>query len=289
MSAPKKARPPKHHLEAVIVGRIVAAGDHDAAVHVELGLGIIEHRRRPEADADDVDAAFGQARGPAPPPCTGELARPSRPTATLRAAAAPDQGAEAAPDRIGVVLAQRLRRRSRECHIRAGEVGWKMMAHRQAPFRAMPAAVQLGEQRVARRIDPGGELGRAAGVGMDPGDQPPVRRADLVEVGAVARGRAASRASARPHRATAAPMPRRHQSVDHAGEHEAEEQLERCSPSARHRRLARRARRRPARAGPKPAIISRKLLPRGDMGEADLADLAAGRAGSGPWGRARGR
>ena len=72
----------EHHLEAVIVGRIVAAGDHDAAVHVELGLGIIEHRRRPEADPDDVDAALGEAATSAAS-STGELSRPSRPTATL--------------------------------------------------------------------------------------------------------------------------------------------------------------------------------------------------------------
>ena len=47
----------QHHLEAVVIGRVVAAGDHDAAVDVEHGLGIIKHRRRPEADADHVDAA----------------------------------------------------------------------------------------------------------------------------------------------------------------------------------------------------------------------------------------
>ena len=60
--ARRRRRCAEHHLEAVIIGRIVAAGDHDAAVDVELGLGIIEHRRRPEADPDDVDAALGQAR-----------------------------------------------------------------------------------------------------------------------------------------------------------------------------------------------------------------------------------
>ena len=35
------------HLEAVVIGRIVAAGDLDAAVHVELGFGEIGHRGRP--------------------------------------------------------------------------------------------------------------------------------------------------------------------------------------------------------------------------------------------------
>ena len=86
----------EHHLEAVIVGRIVAAGDHDAAVDVELGLGIIEHRRRPEPDPDDVGAARGQASDQR----RLEPRRAFPPVAADRdagAAAAPHQGAEARP------------------------------------------------------------------------------------------------------------------------------------------------------------------------------------------------
>ena len=47
-------------------------------------------------------------------------------------------------------------------------------------------AVHFGDQGVARGIDPVGELGRAAGIGMDPGDQPPMGVANLLEGGALA-------------------------------------------------------------------------------------------------------
>ena len=51
----------QHHLEAVVVGRVMAAGDHDAAVDLQRRLGVIEHRRRPQADPHHVDAALRQA------------------------------------------------------------------------------------------------------------------------------------------------------------------------------------------------------------------------------------
>ena len=49
-----------HHLEAVIVRRVVRAGDHDARVEAQMVHGEIEHRRRPEADAGHVDAGGGK-------------------------------------------------------------------------------------------------------------------------------------------------------------------------------------------------------------------------------------
>ena len=50
-----------HHLEAVVVRRIVRAGDLDAAVGIEVVDGEIEHRRRRHADVGDVDAGGRQA------------------------------------------------------------------------------------------------------------------------------------------------------------------------------------------------------------------------------------
>src|SRR6185369_4985406 len=50
----------KYHLEAIVIGGIVAASYLNAALHVfHLGFGIIEHGRGPHADADDVDSRAG--------------------------------------------------------------------------------------------------------------------------------------------------------------------------------------------------------------------------------------
>mgnify|MGYP006176443311 CR=1 FL=1 len=38
-----------------------AAGDLDRAVYLQRGFGEIQHRRRPDADTDDIDTAFGEA------------------------------------------------------------------------------------------------------------------------------------------------------------------------------------------------------------------------------------
>src|SRR5437667_349952 len=46
-----------HHLEAVLVAGVVAPGDHDAAVGVQVMHGEVEERRRADADVDDVDTA----------------------------------------------------------------------------------------------------------------------------------------------------------------------------------------------------------------------------------------
>ena len=52
----------EHHLETVIVRRVVAAGDHDGAVGRQRGRGEIQHRRRTTADAQNLHAARHQAR-----------------------------------------------------------------------------------------------------------------------------------------------------------------------------------------------------------------------------------
>ena len=60
--------------EAVVLGRIVAAGDHDGAVRVQVLRRVIEHRRGDGADVGDVatggqqalDERVAQARGTEP-------------------------------------------------------------------------------------------------------------------------------------------------------------------------------------------------------------------------------
>ena len=97
----------ERHLEAVIVGRIVAAGDHDAAGDVELGGGEIEHRRRPEADLHHIHAAFGEAadqRGLHERRAFAAVAADR----DARAAGAARERAEAAPERMGVVRPERF-------------------------------------------------------------------------------------------------------------------------------------------------------------------------------------
>ena len=51
----------EHHLEAVVVRRIVRAGHHDAAVGWELADGVVEQGRRPPADARDPHAGGNQS------------------------------------------------------------------------------------------------------------------------------------------------------------------------------------------------------------------------------------
>ncbi len=51
----------QEHLEPVVVGRVVAPGDLDSALHAQRGDGEIEHRAGSDADVVDVDAAFDQA------------------------------------------------------------------------------------------------------------------------------------------------------------------------------------------------------------------------------------
>jgi hypothetical protein len=47
----------EEQLKPVVIGWVVAAGDHDPAVAAEFVDGIIEHRRQSEADTDGGDAA----------------------------------------------------------------------------------------------------------------------------------------------------------------------------------------------------------------------------------------
>ena len=48
-------------LEAVVLGRVVAAGDLDGAVEVEVEEREVGDRRRADAEVDDVEAGLEQA------------------------------------------------------------------------------------------------------------------------------------------------------------------------------------------------------------------------------------
>src|SRR3546814_7999294 len=50
-----------HDLEAVVVGRVVAARDRDAAAGVEVEGTEVHHRRGRQADVDDVAPGLAQA------------------------------------------------------------------------------------------------------------------------------------------------------------------------------------------------------------------------------------
>ena len=50
-----------HNLQPVVVGRIVAAGDHDAAAGFEMRRREVEQRRRHQSDIDHVTAALAQS------------------------------------------------------------------------------------------------------------------------------------------------------------------------------------------------------------------------------------
>ena len=108
----------KDELAAVVVGRVVRAGDHDAAIHAQRRRGVIKHRGRPEADPHDIEAlgrqAFDQGgleigRGQ-PPVIAGRDAAAAGSRESLRVGAADRQrigGKEGfADDPANVVFAQ---------------------------------------------------------------------------------------------------------------------------------------------------------------------------------------
>ncbi len=57
----EEARLAAHHLEAVLVARVVAAGDHDAAVDVQAEDRGVEHGRGADPDLDHVHPALDEA------------------------------------------------------------------------------------------------------------------------------------------------------------------------------------------------------------------------------------
>ena len=67
-------------LEAVVVRRIVAAGDRHAGAGAQVVGAEVHHRRRRQADVDDVAAGLAQAVRSGLRSCSGPDRRPSRPT-----------------------------------------------------------------------------------------------------------------------------------------------------------------------------------------------------------------
>src|SRR6185312_7160289 len=97
----------EHQLEAVVVSGVVRAGDHDAAIDRQRVDGKIEHRRGPKADADDIDAALGEAGDQR----ADELGRAQAAVAADRHALAArrgDNGREGAADRSRILGAERF-------------------------------------------------------------------------------------------------------------------------------------------------------------------------------------
>ena len=96
----------QHHLEAVVVNRIVAAGDLDRPVDAQRPLCMVEHRGGAEADPHDMDTrgseAFDQRRFQIR---GGEASVP--PDRDACAAAAPHDAAEGAADRARVRSVER--------------------------------------------------------------------------------------------------------------------------------------------------------------------------------------
>ena len=98
-------------LEAVVVGRIVAAGDHHGTVSRQPGVGVIQHRRRAAADAQRLDPGGTQAVR------QGRLERGARQPAVIAdgdraAAGARHQRAETASDGECVGVRQRAAHRA---------------------------------------------------------------------------------------------------------------------------------------------------------------------------------
>ena len=74
MALPVQRARAAHGLESVVLGRIVAAGDHDRAVGLQVLRRIIQHRSGNHADVGDIaaggqeafDQRVAQARGTEP-------------------------------------------------------------------------------------------------------------------------------------------------------------------------------------------------------------------------------
>ena len=106
-----------HRFDAVVLGRIVAASDHDSAGGLKMHHGVIEQRRGHDPDIEHVGAAREQSlqkRGMNTAAAQAAIAAQAN-----RTSAMPDQDksrapAPATPHRHPATL----RRQCRECHIR---------------------------------------------------------------------------------------------------------------------------------------------------------------------------
>ena len=99
--------PADHHLEAVVVGRVVAARHHHRAVRLLVIGGEIQHRRRAEPDAHHLEPAGAQPGHQLPLEFRGMQAAVIA-DGHARAAAAHHDGTEAAADGEGILRLQRF-------------------------------------------------------------------------------------------------------------------------------------------------------------------------------------
>jgi hypothetical protein len=117
------------HLQPVVVGRIVAAGDRDTALAAQFVRGEVDHRRRHAADIDGIDAgladAFHQARrqfgsGQAPVAADGDraLAALDRQRTEAVADLADDIGRQRRADDTANVIGLEDRGRQGSIHVR---------------------------------------------------------------------------------------------------------------------------------------------------------------------------
>jgi hypothetical protein len=146
---------PQHELEAVLVGRIVAARDLDAAGNaVQRRFGEVEHRGGAQADPHDIDAGGEQ-------PFNQRLLQRGRTQPAIAAhhdarrfGFRPGTGSERLPDRAGVGFAQRLPDHAANV-VFAQDGGMKTVRHDPPPRRrggrtgdvtAAPPAARAGDR-----------------------------------------------------------------------------------------------------------------------------------------------
>ena len=114
MSAPDSVSPAMHHLEPVVVGRIVAAGHHHAALGREVLRREVESSASPPCRCRSRSRRRRECRRRSAPASSGPDSRPSRPMTMRVAAAFLRQRADRPTDRVDVTGVN-VGRRCRGC------------------------------------------------------------------------------------------------------------------------------------------------------------------------------
>ena len=124
----------QHHLDAVPIGRIVAAGDHQAGIGVHFKHAEIQHRRGAKADIDHIAAGRHQpARNGVGQAAAAHAAIAAQADARISgaAASAAQHGAKAAANGSGVVLGQGVAHDAANI-VGAQQAGMEVVASHQA-------------------------------------------------------------------------------------------------------------------------------------------------------------
>ncbi len=197
------------HLEPVVVGRVVAAGHHHAALRAELVGGEVGHRRRHHADVDDVgprraDAVVERADELGPGQAAvaagddGVAAALPRQRAQCPADRVDDRGRERASDHAAdVVGLEDLGRKRSHGHGAGGRLGGRRGtgARRGRPVRCAPGDFSGARRRIVPTAAAATAGGRETGRRGSP--RVPRRRAARAARRARLRPRAAARPRAR--------------------------------------------------------------------------------------------